>query len=224
VSSKLLSEKYRLRLSSASLRNEMVNLTEEGYLFQPHTSAGRIPTEKAYRFFVDKLCKPKLPSQIEKELKEIALEKKQEEEILRDIGKFIAAVSKNVSILFKAEEFFWQGLSYLLSQPEFYDIDKVLEAIENFEMLYESVRGEYWAKGEGIKVYFPSGIALEWQEDLIKSYPIEQKDFFLKDEDLSLILGDLEDGLIGILGPTRMDYEQNIALIKKVRELLTEVK
>jgi len=91
-------------------------------------------------------------------------------------------------------------------------------------MLYESVRGEHWAKGEGIKIYFPSGITLEWQEDLIKSYPIEQKDFFLKDEDLSLILGDLEDGLIGILGPTRMDYEQNIALIKKVRELLTEVK
>ncbi|MCZ2846037.1 MAG: hypothetical protein O2U61_06020, partial [Candidatus Bathyarchaeota archaeon] len=151
VSSKFLSERYKLNLSSASLRNEMVTLTEQGYLFQPHTSAGRTPTEKAYRFFVDKFCRPKLPSQIEKELREIILEKKREEEILRNIGKFIAATSKGVSILFKEEEFFWQGLSYLLSQPEFYNVDEVLEAIENFEMLYESVREEHWDRREGIR-------------------------------------------------------------------------
>ena len=45
-------------VSSATVRNELVQLEEQGYLFQPHTSAGRIPTDKAYRFFVDQLETP----------------------------------------------------------------------------------------------------------------------------------------------------------------------
>jgi len=225
VSSKLLSEEYQFHLSTASLRNEMARLTQDGYLLQPHTSAGRIPTEKAYQFFVDKFCKPKLPLQIEKELKDILLGRKDEEDSLKEIGKFIATVSKSVSILLQDEEFFWQGLSYLLSQPEFYDANEILEAIENFEWLYDIIDEEIFGREEGIKIYFPSGMILKWQgkdsKFLAESEQFGQKNVFLKDENLSLILGGLENGLIGILGPTRMDYERNIALIEKTRELLS---
>src|SRR5512142_777160 len=52
VGSKRLVERYRLDLSSATVRNEMAALTEMGYLRQPHTSAGRVPTEEGYRYFV----------------------------------------------------------------------------------------------------------------------------------------------------------------------------
>lgn len=55
VGSKLIVEHYRLDLSSATVRNEMAALTEMGYLRQPHTSAGRVPTEEGYRFFVSQL-------------------------------------------------------------------------------------------------------------------------------------------------------------------------
>lgn len=55
VGSKLLVERYNLGLSSATVRNEMAALTEMGYLRQPHTSAGRVPTEAGYRFFVGRL-------------------------------------------------------------------------------------------------------------------------------------------------------------------------
>ena len=55
VGSKRLAEHYRLRLSSATIRNEMGALTEMGYLRQPHTSAGRVPTEEGYRFFVSQM-------------------------------------------------------------------------------------------------------------------------------------------------------------------------
>ena len=47
-----------VRVSSATVRNEMAMLEQEGYLIQPHTSAGRIPTDKGYRFFVDQLTGP----------------------------------------------------------------------------------------------------------------------------------------------------------------------
>ena len=55
ISSKVLLEKYNLGVSSATIRNEMVALTEQGYLRQPHTSAGREPTEEGYRYFVQRI-------------------------------------------------------------------------------------------------------------------------------------------------------------------------
>ena len=55
VSSKVLVDKYNLGISTATARNEMVALTEQGYLRQPHTSAGREPTEEGYRYFVQRI-------------------------------------------------------------------------------------------------------------------------------------------------------------------------
>ena len=55
VGSRAIVERYHLDVSSATVRNDMAILEEEGYITQPHTSAGRIPTDKGYRFFVDRL-------------------------------------------------------------------------------------------------------------------------------------------------------------------------
>lgn len=55
VASKTVAERYRIGVSSATIRNDMAILEHEGYITQPHTSAGRIPTEKGYRLFVDRL-------------------------------------------------------------------------------------------------------------------------------------------------------------------------
>lgn len=57
VGSRTLAHKYGMNLSSATIRNEMADLEEMGYLVQPHTSAGRVPSEKAYRLYVDRLMK-----------------------------------------------------------------------------------------------------------------------------------------------------------------------
>jgi heat-inducible transcriptional repressor len=65
IGSKRLVEHYRLELSPATIRNEMAALTEMGYLRQPHTSAGRVPTEEAYRYFVSQLMyKADLPEPV----------------------------------------------------------------------------------------------------------------------------------------------------------------
>ncbi|NGO69496.1 heat-inducible transcriptional repressor HrcA [Streptomyces boncukensis] len=56
VGSKVLTERHNLKVSPATVRNDMAALEEEGYIAQPHTSAGRIPTDKGYRLFVDKLA------------------------------------------------------------------------------------------------------------------------------------------------------------------------
>ena len=56
VGSTTLTRDHDLGVSSATVRNDMAALEDEGYLIQPHTSAGRIPTEKGYRYFVDRLA------------------------------------------------------------------------------------------------------------------------------------------------------------------------
>jgi len=67
VSSRAIAEKYRLGISSATIRNSMQDLEEKGLLKQPHPSAGRIPTDKAYRIYVDNLIKPEKLTLPEKE-------------------------------------------------------------------------------------------------------------------------------------------------------------
>ncbi|HEX9838249.1 MAG TPA: heat-inducible transcriptional repressor HrcA [Anaerolineales bacterium] len=66
VGSKRLVEHYRINLSSATIRNEMAALTEMGYLRQPHTSAGRVPTEEGYRYFVSQMMnQAELPESVQ---------------------------------------------------------------------------------------------------------------------------------------------------------------
>ncbi|MBO6113708.1 MAG: heat-inducible transcription repressor HrcA, partial [Lachnospiraceae bacterium] len=66
VGSRTISKFNDLNLSSATIRNEMADLEELGYIVQPHTSAGRIPTDKGYRFYVDNLMEEKEDAEVEK--------------------------------------------------------------------------------------------------------------------------------------------------------------
>ena len=66
VGSRTISKYTDLNLSSATIRNEMSDLEDLGYIFQPHTSAGRIPTDKGYRFYVDSLMNEKIEAETEK--------------------------------------------------------------------------------------------------------------------------------------------------------------
>lgn len=68
VGSKVLSERFGSKLSSASVRNVLADLEEHGYLTHPHTSAGRMPTEKGFRYYVDSLLAMRNPSEREIEL------------------------------------------------------------------------------------------------------------------------------------------------------------
>ena len=71
VGSNTLTQKYNLGVSSATIRNEMAELEAGGYLVQPHTSAGRIPSDAGYRTYVDQLMRPEpLPSDEQRRIHE----------------------------------------------------------------------------------------------------------------------------------------------------------
>ena len=103
VGSRTISKYTDLNLSSATIRNEMADLEELGYILQPHTSAGRIPSDKGYRFYVDHLMKEK--DREVTEMKEFVIEKTQKmEQVLKQVAKLLAT-NTNYATMITAPSF-----------------------------------------------------------------------------------------------------------------------
>lgn len=101
VGSRTLARKYDLGVSPATIRNEMADLEMLGYLEQLHTSSGRIPSSKGYRFYVDGLISPKPVSDEEKERidKWYRARVRRIEEVFQETARIISQVTKNVSLV-----------------------------------------------------------------------------------------------------------------------------
>ncbi len=100
VGSRTLSKKYDLGVSSATIRNEMSDLEELGYLIKPHTSAGRVPSDKAYRLYVDNILIDKNKSKYYKQIKKILQEDINEMEMfLRNSSRILAQLTKYTSLI-----------------------------------------------------------------------------------------------------------------------------
>lgn len=124
VGSETLEKKHNLGVSPATIRNEMVRLTELGMLSQPHTSSGRAPTPVALKYYVDQLMKPKDLSVAEEvEVKEKVWNYRQEiDKLLREATKALAEKTKTLAITATNEgDLYYSGAANILDMPEFYD-------------------------------------------------------------------------------------------------------
>jgi len=100
VGSRSIAERHGLGISSATIRNEMAVLEEAGLITQPHTSAGRIPTDKGYRLFVDKLAKIKPLSAAERRAIETFLEGANDlDDVVMRTVRLLAQVTKQVAVV-----------------------------------------------------------------------------------------------------------------------------
>jgi len=100
VGSRAISKRYLTGKSPATIRNEMADLEEMGYLWQPHTSAGRVPTSKAYRLYVDAILqrKPAPPQGLERWLKEIKKRRRNTEELLSYVSTLMSRTTRCFSV------------------------------------------------------------------------------------------------------------------------------
>lgn len=111
VGSRTISKFTDLQLSSATIRNEMSDLEEMGYIIQPHTSAGRIPSDKGYRFYVDRLMADK-EKEVD-EMKEILIEKADRmEQMLKTAAKSLA-VNTNYATMISAPQIHRNKLKFI---------------------------------------------------------------------------------------------------------------
>jgi heat-inducible transcriptional repressor len=101
VGSRFISKHFDLNLSPATIRNVLADLEYLGYIDHPHTSAGRIPTDKGYRFYVDAIEKyDKLPETVEEEInKNLENITNLTDDLLRESSKILGAISKEIAII-----------------------------------------------------------------------------------------------------------------------------
>ena len=130
VGSRTISKYSDLRLSSATIRNEMSDLEEMGYIVQPHTSAGRIPSDKGYRLYVDHLMQEK--EQEVKDLKELMIQRTDKlEQVLKQVVKVLAN-NTNYATMISAPQYHQNKLKFIqLSKVDEHQILAVIVAEGN---------------------------------------------------------------------------------------------
>jgi len=201
-------------LSSATIRHIFSELEESGYLTHPYTSAGRIPTDKGYRYYVDFLT-----SQIElidEEKKDIILEYKMEINRLEDLlEKTSGVISKIthyagiVSFLEWQDKMFYKGIGLILDQPEFHDLAKmrlIIKIIEEKRDLLHMINREFTDK---VKVY----IGPELESSGIDNCALVVSNYRIKDR---------PSGRLAVLGPMRMEYQHIIPAMEYLSKILSE--
>ncbi|MDA5108641.1 heat-inducible transcriptional repressor HrcA [Brevibacillus thermoruber] len=118
VGSRTISKREDIGFSSATIRNEMADLEELGYLEQPHTSAGRVPSTKGYRFYVDNLIKPHMLSDLElSKLKQLFAERIHHFEQVIDYTAQILSHVTNYTAIVLGPEIFEQRLKHIQIVP-----------------------------------------------------------------------------------------------------------
>lgn len=200
ISSQFLEKKHHLGLSPATIRIEMQKLAEDGYIYQPHTSAGRIPTDKGYRFFVDNLLNEELEYFKIDDWFEKRYEFDDPSKIVQFITKKIASISQALVIGYlKREEIFWkEGWEEVLKEPEFKEKETIINFIDFLKELEKEI--EYLKTDSEINIL------------------IGKENRFKKGKEFSVIYSEYhfsrkEKGIISLIGPKRMNYDKNIRIM-----------
>lgn len=204
VASSSIVEKYKLDLSPATVRNEMAELEESGWIMQPYTSAGRIPTEKAYNLFIEALNPEILSKKEEAVLQELS----QDETTAKQIAKKLAQLSDLAVIwAFHKHHIYYTGLTNLLQQPEFnhsdltYDISAIIDRVD--EIVGDIFDNVDFNPQILVGRKSPFG---PFSSTIISRYKTPRG-----------------TGLIGLLGPMRMDYGKNLARVQYLINQLNQV-
>jgi heat-inducible transcriptional repressor len=205
VGSEGLVDRYNLDISSATVRNEMAELEEAGFIAQPHTSAGRIPTEKAYNFYLENLSEKKLTDSEIKIFEKLLGQK--EEADLKQAAKALAKISGNAIFwAFHKHNLYYTGISNLLHQPEFSEAHMIYDISELIDRLDDIIGSIFNDLKFGPQVLLGSKNPFSAHcSAVITKYRFRDN-----------------VALMGILGPTRMNYEKNLALIKFINNKLIE--
>jgi transcriptional regulator of heat shock response len=211
VGSSVLVEQYGFQVSPATLRNDMSCLEDLGFLYQPHTSAGRIPTDAGYRYFVEEVMPDrKLTKREQQSLqKELLQLKAQNTRLTRTTAKLLATLSGYVAVsgVPHKNEFSEFGLRSLMQDvgaDELDDLCCLAESLDYIDERCESLMRKL-ADGE-TKIFIGA------------DNPIS------KTTNYSMVVGqyerDGEKGIVALIGPKNMAYERNKSLIDYVKKIL----
>jgi transcriptional regulator of heat shock response len=204
VGSKLIARSKRWNVSSATLRNEMTVLEKEGFIVQPYTSAGRVPTEKGYQYYRDQYLKPTtLNTLLIRALEESFTGSSTEG--LKSLARELSSISELAVITGLGDnDLYYTGIRHLIEQPEFdsrIEVHEILAALEEHE--------------EEIFTFFDT-LPQETAILIGSENPILSHCSIIA----APIMIDNKRYFISILGPMRMQYPKMVSLIHRCTTLI----
>lgn len=208
VGSTLLAKLFGV--SSATIRSEMASLERQGFIKQPHTSAGRVPTDKGYRYYVNQLSdNQELPKEhrAQRALSARVQHGGLPEQTIRNTVDTLVELTHNLGIATIGPQLYMSGLSNLFGQPEFMhpgQVQEVARLLDNLEPWLNEA-----APNQPLSVYIgrENPIGRSAGATLIISRfrsPFSDKSY------------------IGVLGPTRQSYKDVMGLVSRAGKALEE--
>lgn len=211
VGSKLLAQIFNV--SSATIRAEMAELERAGFIAQPHTSAGRIPTDKGYRYYVNALAEPDTANTIPARRAEKALSMRVQgagmpEQTIKSAVDTLVELTHNLGLATIGGQLYMSGLSNLFGQPEFIQAGQVRQVASLLDNLEPWLREA--APNQPLSVYIgrenPIGRAAGCTLIISRfRSPFSDRSY------------------IGTLGPTRQSYKEVMTLVRRAGQELEEV-
>jgi heat-inducible transcriptional repressor len=198
-------------VSSATIRNDMAELEHLGFIAQPHTSAGRIPTDKGYRFYVNHITDTPHAAAArggaERALSARASAGGSTERVIRNTVDTLVELTHNLGLATLGDQLYLSGLSNLFGQPEFIQPGQVQEVARLLDNLEPWLREA--SPNEPLNVYIG------------RENPIGRA------SGCSLIISKFRSpysdrSYVGVVGPTRQSYRSVMSLVRQAGEMLEE--
>jgi len=208
VGSGVIVDKYIRDVSSPTIRNDMQELERAGFITHPHTSAGRIPTEAGYRFYIEHLLPEKkvTPAQ-ERVIAEARGDAPDVDQQMKCIAKKVAELSGEAVVIgFSPYDAYYTGLSNIFAKPEFMAQDQVV----NLSVVIDHMDEVMARIGEAV------------DSDVTVLLGSDNPFGVMCGSVLSSAWFGRRKSIVGILGPMRMDYGRNVAFIKYIKFLLEQ--
>jgi heat-inducible transcriptional repressor len=210
VGSTLLAKLFDV--SSATIRSEMAELERTGYISQPHTSAGRVPTDKGYRYYVNTIADNLPPTQSRQRAGQALARRVQTagapDRMIRSAVDTLVELTHNLGLATINHQLYMSGLSNLFGQPEFVNglhLQQVAQLLDNLEPWLREA-----SPNQPLSVYIGS------------ENPIGRA------AGVSLVISRFrspfsDHSYIGTLGPTRQSYREVMSLVARAGQELEEV-
>lgn len=212
ISSELVEKNYHLGVSPATIRNEMVKLTELGFLKQLHTSAGRTPTAMGFRLYINELMKERdVPIVDEVSIRQQVFDAREQfERMVQAATKVLAKKCNTIALAVDNGEIYYTGAANVLDLPEFFDIDVtrfVLSMFDEFSILQQVISMAHGA--DPLHIIFGEETGFEYLRPTSFAF-------------INYQLGAHHQGVIGVIGPDRLNFPVVLPYLRYIGEVLSE--
>lgn len=215
VGSEVLEKKYKLGVSPATIRNEMVELSKKDYLRKAHFSSGRIPSAKGFRFYIQNIMKKRQLSTFD----EVALKNSIWDE-RRDLHRLLFHSTRTLAertgllalVATISGHVYYAGVANLLEKSEFlnFELSRSLFALLDETYFWESIIKRFYAREEAI-------LYILGEEDF--QSPI----FEVCGSVFAEFNGTSMSGIVGVIGPSRMSYDVVSPQVEHLSGLIQEI-